>query len=92
MPKMLKEKIDELNAKMLKAKTTIEKTQFSLDKKKLTADVALGTSLANYADPKIIYSWCKEMNLNINKIFSKAQITKFGFAENVDENFWRNYP
>ena len=98
-PKLLKEKMAEIDtakaklvAQMEKAKLSIEKTEFALDKKKLTKDIALGTSLCNYADPNVIYSYCKSINLPVSRIFSASQMKSLSFAESVDANYWRTYP
>ena len=97
--KILKEKLAEIeNAKvkltvqMERAKTAIEKTEFALDKKKLTKDIALGTSLAAYADPQLLYSYLKFIDLPIEKIYTPALRKAFVWAESVDENYWRTYP
>jgi len=97
--KILKEKlakIEETKIKMIaqmeRAVMSIEKTEFALDKKKLTADIALGTSLANYADPNVIYSYCKYVDLPIERIYSASQRKNLTFAESVDANYWINYP
>jgi len=98
--KILKEKLAlieeqkiKLTAQMEKAKTAIEKTELALDKKKLTKDIALGTSLANYADFRILKSYCDEIALPMEKIFTATQMVAIGkLVENTPANFWRNYP
>jgi len=99
-PKLLKEKLDEIKTakaklvtQMEKAKANIEKVELALDKKKLTKDISLGTSLANYVDFKIIKSYCDEIDLPIERIFSKAQMTVVEKqVENCPPNYWRTYP
>lgn len=97
-PKIKKEKLEELKMKkeklklqLEKANAAIEKAKLNLQKKKETKDINLGTSLAAYASPKIIYSWCKDVNLDINKIYTKALQTKFDYAQDTPEDYWRNY-
>jgi DNA topoisomerase-1 len=98
--KLLKEKlaeIEEAKAKLVsqteKAKANIERAEFALDKKQLTKDVALGTSLANYADPKVIYSYLKFIDLDPSKIFTASVRKVFDpLAQDIDEDYWRNYP
>lgn len=99
MPEMLKEKMKEIkiqkekfDKQLERAKLSIEKTEFNLDKKKLTADISLGTSLANYADPKIIISYCRFVKLPIERIYSAVQLKSYEFALNVNKIYWSNYP
>lgn len=98
LPKIKKEKLaniktkkDKLEARIKKANIDIEKAKMNLQKKKETKDVNLGTSLAAYASPKIIYSWCKDIGLDINKIYTSALQTKFDYAKDTSEDYWRNY-
>jgi len=97
--KILKEKENEiaeakikLTTQMERAKTAIEKTEFALDKKKLTKDISLGTSLAAYADPKLLYSYLKSIELPIEKIYTQSLRKAFVWAENIDSEYWRTYP
>ena len=97
--KLLKEKLDwveeqksKLTVQMEKALLNAEKAEFNSDKKKLTKDIALGTSLSAYADPKLLYSYLKYIDLPIEKIYTPGMRKAFSWAESVDENYWRNYP
>jgi len=100
MPKMLKEKlaeIDEAKTKLTiqieKAKTNIEKVELALDKKKLTKDVSLGTSLTSYADLRIIKSYCDEIELPMEKLFSKGRMFAINeMTKNTPRDYWRKYP
>lgn len=51
-----------------------------LQQRKDNADVALGTSKINYMDPRITISWCKNVELPIEKIFPKTLRAKFAWA------------
>jgi DNA topoisomerase-1 len=97
--KLLKEKlakIEETKANLItqmgKAKVAAEKAAFNLDKKKLTKDIALGTSLSAYADPQLLYSYLKTIELPISRIYTPQQMKNCEFAEGVDPNYWRTYP
>ena len=98
LPKIKKEKLadikakkDKLKAQIERANNNIERAKINLQKKKETKDINLGTSLGAYASPKIIYSWCKDVGLDINKIYSAALQTKFDYAKDTSEKYWRNY-
>jgi hypothetical protein len=97
--KLLKEKLAEIEAakaklvtQLEKAKAAVERTEFALEKKVQTKDIALGTSLASYADAKLLYSYLKFIDLPIGKIYTPALQKSFQWAEGVDENYWRTYP
>jgi DNA topoisomerase-1 len=52
------------------------------------ATVALGTAKINYMDPRITAAWCKEVDLDIGRIFAKTLRLKFPWAMDVSVN-WR---
>jgi DNA topoisomerase-1 len=60
--------------------------------KKKTRGVALGTSKGNYADPRILVSWCKDNEVDVKRIFSKTLKEKFEWAMDIDEDFYKKYP
>jgi hypothetical protein len=99
--KLLNEKLAEVSAAKTKliaqidrAKTAIERAELNLDKKKLTKDINLGTSLSAYADFRVILSYLKYIDLPISKIFTAGQLKNISnFTDkNIDENWWKSYP
>lgn len=50
-------------------------------------NISLGTSKANYVDPRITVAFLKKHNLDVNKIFPKTLQKKFMWAFSVDENY-----
>jgi DNA topoisomerase-1 len=88
--------INELKKKLKKATTTEKKNNIKNKIKKLKIkkhlktelkNISLGTSRANYVDPRIIVSFMKKHNIPIEKVFSKSLIEKFSWALDTDENF-----
>jgi DNA topoisomerase-1 len=69
----------------LKNKLTILKSKKEL--KCQLKNISLGTSKANYIDPRITVAFMKLHNLPLDKIFSKALQQKFEWAFNVDKDF-----
>ena len=51
-------------------------------------EVSLGTSKANYMDPRITVAWCKRCDLEISRLFPKTLKDKFNWAMGVDGD-WR---
>jgi len=98
--KFLKEKLAEIDEKRIKignqrsrAFLSIEKSELALEKKQLTAEISLGTSLQNYADFRIIKSFCEEIELPIEKIFTANQMKLVApLTENTPVSYWRDYP
>jgi len=43
-------------------------------------EIAVGTSKVNYIDPRIIIAWCKKVDLDVSKVFTKVLRDKFGWA------------
>lgn len=96
MPKMLDEKLAKLDAKKAKLEEKVTKQEqrvkaleLKLKKTTETADIALGTSLGNYADPRIIYSWCKDVDLPIGKVYNASLQEKFSWAADTPADYWK---
>lgn len=74
----------------IKKEKNIEKKKI-LKKKymilKLLSNLNLSTSITNYIDPRIIYSFVKTYNLDIQKLVSKSIIQQIQWAENFS-NKW----
>lgn len=97
----INESIKKLKAKIRKASTASKKnpakiTEMKNKLKKLRAkkemmievkNLALGTSKANYLDPRISISYLRKHKIPVEKIFSASLIKKFQWAFDVDENF-----
>jgi DNA topoisomerase-1 len=50
-------------------------------------NVSLGTSKANYIDPRIIFAFIKKYDIPSEKIFTKSLIKRFDWASTVDQTF-----
>lgn len=85
----LKERKVKLEAQLERAKTRINNAEFKYEKRKETKDINLGTSLGAYADFRIIYSWCNDMELDPHKIYSKALYERSQWAADTPAEFWR---
>lgn len=75
----------EKNAK--KIKENIKKLKDKLKFKNEMKNISLGTSKANYIDPRITVSFMKYFNIPIDKLFTKALQKKFEWAFDVDETY-----
>jgi DNA topoisomerase-1 len=94
----LKDKIEQLKDQeqkvrdlVVKAEESVERAEANLDIKKGTADIALGTSLSSYCDPRIVISWCKDVGLSPEKVYSKSLMTKMQWALDTDPDRWQEY-
>ncbi|KAI5623883.1 DNA topoisomerase I, mitochondrial isoform X1, partial [Silurus asotus] len=47
--------------------------------------IALSTSKLNYLDPRISVAWCKNMEVQLDKIYNKTQRDKFAWAIDMTE-------
>ena len=66
----------------------IKKLEIDLRNKEENKEVSLGTSKANYLDPRISVAWCKRCDVPIEKLFSKTLKQKFAWALTVGPS-WR---
>ena len=70
-------KLTEKNAKKkasLKERASALEEKIELKDK--TQGIALGTSKTNYSDPRITFSFCKEMEIDPSKFFTSALLKK----------------
>jgi DNA topoisomerase-1 len=90
--KLLKQKIKELQKRASKyddpkAQEQITKLNLKLKLKDEMKTIALGTSRANYMDPRITVAWCKRCDVPLEKVFSKTLISKFNWALDSQPSF-----
>ena len=79
-PNKSQSKIDSIKKRLLSLKS-------KLDMKRELKNISLGTSKANYIDPRITVSFMKLHNIPTEKVFSKALQNKFKWAFDVDQEF-----
>eukprot|EP00825_Cyclidium_porcatum_P030000 TRINITY_DN31894_c0_g1_i1.p1 TRINITY_DN31894_c0_g1~~TRINITY_DN31894_c0_g1_i1.p1 ORF type:complete len:156 (+),score=38.83 TRINITY_DN31894_c0_g1_i1:103-570(+) len=68
------------NQKLKKTEEFIQNEKMRLEEKDQNKEVALGTSKTNYNDPRISTSWCKCVELPIDKVFNNSLMQKFVWA------------
>lgn len=66
--------------KIAEIKIRKEKQEYAMRLKDDNKTVSLGTSKTNYMDPRITVSWCKQVDLAIEKVFPRTTRTKFPWA------------
>lgn len=66
----------------------IKKCEIELRNKNENKEVSLGTSKANYCDPRISVAWCKRCDVPVERIFPKTLFEKFAWAMTVGPD-WR---
>jgi hypothetical protein len=86
----IKKMKDKLAARKERTIKGIERANFNLEKKTGTKNIALGTSLGAYLDPRIVFSLCKELDLDPGRIYTKKQLELFDYAANTDASMWRS--
>ena len=92
MKELMTNKIVKLEVQIEKAKNRIVESQLKLELKKETKDVALGTSKTSYSSPRIVVSWCKDVKVPIEKIYSKTLLSKFEWALDTEKDYYKKYP
>tara|TARA_A100001011_G_C14300237_1_gene840407 strand:+ start:566 stop:2863 length:2298 start_codon:yes stop_codon:yes gene_type:complete len=66
----------------------IQTRKISIEKKNDVMNVAVGTSLTNYIDPRIIVAWMKTFEIEPSYIYSKTLLTKFQWAIQTTKSKW----
>jgi DNA topoisomerase-1 len=87
-----KAKIEKIKLQNARAEERAEKAVFSLEMKKSTSDVAVGTARSSYCDPRVLYSWAADVEMPIEKIYTKSLIGRMSWAEKTPASFWKKYP
>ena len=82
-----KEKKNKYKEKILRVDAKIKLLKLKLETKSKMKNVSLGTSKTNYIDPRIIFSFIKKFNIPLDKIFTKTEIDRFQWANDVDEKY-----
>ena len=85
----LKEKSDKIKSAVERAAEAVEKAKIALNTKQETKNVALGTSLGAYCSPKLVYSWCKDVGLPAEKVYTKSLMAKQRWAESTPADYWK---
>lgn len=88
----LKDKRKKLAIRIEKMKANIDNKKDQKKYKEETKNVAINTAKSSYSSPKIAYSFCKKYNLPITTVYSKSLAEKFNWAEDVEENYFLEYP
>ena len=68
-------------------KDQIDKLEMRKTLKDDTKNIALGTSKINYMDPRITVAYAEKYNIPLDKLFSKALLSKFKWAIETDKNY-----
>lgn len=90
--KKLEEKIEKLKESLKKKSEQLEKLKATKSFKKETKNIAINTAKTNYSSPKIAYSFCKANDIPISTVYSKSLAEKFDWAEDVEEDYYMNFP
>lgn len=88
----LKERKDKIALQVERSQERIEKLEVKKRFKNDTKNIALGTAKNAYSSPKIAYSFCKDVGVDIGIVYNKSLQKKFEWAENTPKEFWRKYP
>jgi len=73
--------------RILKLSEKLNKLKLKKDLKQEMKNISLGTSKANYIDPRISISFAKRHNIPLDKIFTKTLQQKFQWALEVEPDF-----
>ena len=91
LKKSYKGKINNFQERLEKNKKKVNDYKIKMDLANKTKNVALGTSKANYCDPRIGISFCKSFDIQLEKVYNKAMQEKFSWALDCKKDFYFNY-
>lgn len=81
-----------LQQRLEEAKERVSQRKAKLAFRKETKEVAINTSRSSYSSPRIAYSWCKDVGVPIEKIYSKSAIGKMAWAADTPKDYWKKFP
>lgn len=73
--------------RILKLNQKLNKLKVKKELKQEMKNISLGTSKANYIDPRISISFAKRHNIPLDKIFTKTLQQKFQWALDIESDF-----
>jgi len=78
----------EKSAKVPNIKERIKKMEENIKAKTNVMSVAMGTSLINYIDPRIVVAWSKKEDADLSAIYTKTLMKKFRWAIDSTPKNW----
>tara|TARA_B100000768_G_scaffold135297_1_gene126082 strand:- start:3596 stop:5245 length:1650 start_codon:yes stop_codon:yes gene_type:complete len=81
------EKKEENNKKLNRIDSKIILLKLKKETKSKMKNVSLGTSKMNYIDPRIVFGFIKRFDIPPEKLFTKALLARFEWANNVDKDY-----
>jgi len=91
LKKNYKDKIKRLQERLEKKKKQINDFKLKKELKEKTKNIALGTSRQSYCDPRIGISFCKSIDIPLEKVYNKSMQEKFSWALECKDNFYSSY-
>ncbi|CAD7927695.1 unnamed protein product [Amoebophrya sp. A25] len=73
--------------KLLQLCQTLVRMEDLMKRREDNKNIALGTSKTNYMDPRVSVAFCKRTGLAVEKVFNKANLTKFPWALDCSNDF-----
>lgn len=89
--KKLKEERKDLVSKGKSTKSkdkSIDSTKNKIEEKSDTMNVAMSTSLTNYIDPRVIVSWAKQQEIELDYVYTPKLMKKFQWAIECTDEEW----
>jgi len=72
---------ERMETRRMKNEQMIEKATLQIEAKELTRDYNLGTSLKSYVDPRVYYTWGREVDYDWRNYYSSTLEKKFSWVE-----------
>jgi DNA topoisomerase IB len=73
--------VDAARARVRKAEDSRQKIEIDYALAKETRTWNLGTSLKSYVHPRVVYSWCRRVDYDWRKVYSKTLQRKFNWVD-----------
>ena len=87
LKKVFPDSVDKTSKVIKGLEQKIAKLQEKIASRDKNKEVALNTSKLNYMDPRITVSWCKKIEVPIERVFPKSVREKFPWAMYSDLDF-----
>lgn len=68
-------------------KSTKQKKNLEIKEEKKEFKIETNTSKQYYIDPRIVIAWCKKWDVQIEKIYTKGQLTSFSWAMRAEPDY-----
>ncbi len=92
MKEAITDKIKKLKDRLVKETNKVQELKLKAEFSSGSKDISIITARTSYSDPRIGFSFCKDNEIPLDKIYSKSLLNKFNWVDYDNSTFYKKYP